>query len=192
MSFLKRRSILDELCSLWCLTKCRRKEGYKWERSQATTRQRESVVIVVYCIRSNQNDITCLFWFYSWVEMLAAKTDFPTPGDSLVQIILWLPVLLTSVSITCRMPLRFHTWFVQLELLPRALTVPSSLWLSFHFMISNFQYTNAGHGSQTTYLEYLKCQYMESFALAAGTINQTTWTMNMGTKTRPCSTKISI
>ena len=62
MNFLKRRPISDELWSLLCLTKCRRKEGYKRERLQATTRQRESVVIVVDCVRSNQNYITCLFW----------------------------------------------------------------------------------------------------------------------------------
>ena len=37
--------------------------------------------------------------------MLTAKADFPTPGDPLVQIILWLLVLLTSVSIACKMSL---------------------------------------------------------------------------------------
>jgi len=49
--------------------------------------------------------LTCLFWSCSWVEMLTAKADFPTPGDPLVQIILWPPVLLTSVLIAYRMSL---------------------------------------------------------------------------------------
>ena len=50
--------------------------------------------------------LTCLFWSCSWVEMLAAKADFLTPGDPLIQITLWPPVFLTSVSIACRMSLR--------------------------------------------------------------------------------------
>ena len=36
------------------------------------------------------------------------------------------------------------------------------------------------------------CMDLTSFAMAAGTTNQKTWTINIGTETRPCSTKISI
>ena len=49
--------------------------------------------------------LTCLFWSSSWVKILTAKADFPTPGDPLIQIILWLLIFLTLVSIACRMSL---------------------------------------------------------------------------------------
>ena len=49
--------------------------------------------------------LTCLFWSSNWVEMIATKVDFPTLEDFLIQIILWLLVSLTLVSIACRMSL---------------------------------------------------------------------------------------
>ena len=126
----------------------------------------ESVVIVVDCVRSNRNDITCLFWSCSRVEMLAAKADFPTPGDPLIQIILWPPVFLTSVSIACRMSLQMpsiHGSHILSLFPPRVLTKSSSSFCS-----------------------------ATAATMAADTMNQTTWTMNIGTETRPCSTRISI
>ena len=98
--------------------------------------------------------------------MLAAKVDFPTSGDPLIQIILWPPVFLTSVSITCKMSLQvpfIHGLHILSLFSPRVLTKSSS---SF---------------------------YLATVAtMAADTMNQTTWTMNIGTETRPCSTQISI
>ena len=164
--FLKRQSILEELCSLLCLTKCLQKEGYRWARSQATTYQRESVVIMVDCVWSNQNDIIYLFWSCSQVKMLATKADFLTPGDPLIQIILWPLVFLTSVSIAYRMSL----WVPSINSLcilslfpPKILTKSSSSLCS-----------------------------ATAATIAADTMNQMTWTMNIGTETRPCSTWISI
>ena len=96
----------DELCPLLPSTKSRRSDGYWRTRSHATTRQRASVVIVVDCVRSNRNDITCRPLPSSRVEMLAARADFPTPGDPLIQITLWPSVLLTLFSISWRMVFR--------------------------------------------------------------------------------------
>ena len=88
------------------LTKCWRRRGYRRVRSEATTRHKSSIVIVD-CLRSNQNDITCRPWSSSSrVAMLAANADFPTPGDPLIWITLWPSVLLISVSICCRMSRR--------------------------------------------------------------------------------------
>ena len=201
MRFLKRRSISDELCSLLCLTKCRRKEGYKRARSQATTRQRESVVIVVDCVRSNRSDITCLFWSCDWVEMLAAKADFPTPGDPLIQIIVWPLVFLTLVSIACRMSL----WMPSIHDLrslsfftPRALTKSSSSFFSTTvFLIYDIKFSIHECWPWITdnlpwIFETPACTDLTSFAMVADTTNQKAWTMNIGTETTPCSTKISI
>ena len=96
----------DELCPLLPSTKCWRRDGYWRTKSHAMTRQRASVVIVVDCVRSNRNDITCRPLPSSRVEMLAAKADFPTPGGPLIQITLWLSALLTLFSISCRMVCR--------------------------------------------------------------------------------------
>ena len=77
--------------------------------------------------------LTCLFWSRSWVEMLTAKADFPTPGDPLIQIILWPLVFLTLVSIGCRMPLRvpsIHDLSSLSFFLPRTLTKSSSSFFS--------------------------------------------------------------
>jgi len=89
MSDLKRWSTSDELCSLLPSTKCWWRDGYWQTRSHAAKHQRASVVIVVDWVRSNWNDITCRPWSSTRVEMLAAKADFPTPGDPLFQITLW-------------------------------------------------------------------------------------------------------
>ena len=185
MSFLKRRSILDELCSLWCLTKCRRKEGYKRARSQATTRQRESVAIVVDCVWSNQSDITCLFWSCNWVEMLAAKVDFPTPGDPLIQIILWLLVFLTLVSIACRMSLRvpsIHDLRSLSFFLPRALTrsfFSVTVFLFYDIKFSIHECRPWIIDNLPWIFETPACMDLTSFAMAADTTNQKTWTMNI-------------
>ena len=160
--FLKRRSILDELCSLLYLTKCWQKKGYRQARSQAMTCQRESVVIMVDYVQLNWNNIIYLFWFCSQVEMLTAKADFPTSGDPLIQIILWLPVFLTLVSITCKMLLQvpsIHGLHILSLFPPRVLTK-----LSSSFCLATVA------------------------TMAADTMNQTTWTMNIGIETRPCST----
>jgi len=198
MRFLKRRSISGELCSLLCLTKCRWKEGYKRARSQATTCQRESVVIVVDCVRSNRNDITCLFWSYSRIEMLATKTDFPTPGDPLIQIILWPLVFSTLVSIARRMSLRvpsIHDLHSLSFFPPRALT-------SSFFSVTVFPFYDIKFSIHECWpwitdnlpwiFETPACMDLTSFAIGTDTTNQTTWIMNMGTETRPCSTKICI
>ena len=85
--------------------------------------------------------VTCLFWSSSWVEMLTAKADFPIPGDPLIQIILWLLVFLTLVSIACRMSLRMPSiitctaWASSPQGHSPNHPVPSSLQLYFHFMI---------------------------------------------------------
>jgi len=108
MRDLKRRSMSDELCPLLPSTKNWQRDVCWWTRSQATTHQRASVVIVANCVRSNRNDITCRPMPSSRVEMLAARADFPTPGDPLIHITLWLLALLTlfliSYRIVCRVP----------------------------------------------------------------------------------------
>ena len=86
------------------LAKCWRREGYQRARSQATTRHRASVVILVDSVRSKRNGITRRPWSCNRVEMLAAKADFPTPGDPLIQMTLCSPTLL--ISILCRMAIR--------------------------------------------------------------------------------------
>ena len=181
------------------MTKCRRKEGYRRERSQVTTCQRESVVIVVDCVQSNWNDITCfLFWSYSWVEMLATKADFPTPGDPLIQIISWPPAFLASVSIACRMSLwvpSIHDLHSLSFFLPRALTSSFFSVAVFSFYDIKFSIHECWPwvtGNLPWIFEMPACMDLMSFALAVDTTNQKTWTMNIGTETTPCSTKISI
>ena len=77
----------------------------------------------------------------SWVKMLTAKADFPTPWDPLIQIILWPLVFLTLVSIACRMSLRMPSiitctaWASSRQGHSPNHPVPSSLQLYFHFMI---------------------------------------------------------
>ena len=84
------------------LAKCWRRAGYQRARSQATTCHRASVVILVDFVRSKQNGITRRPWSCNQVEMLATNADFPTPGDPLIQMILWPSTLLTASSISCR------------------------------------------------------------------------------------------
>ena len=141
----KRWLIPGELRHLSCLTKYWWKEGYRRARSQATTRQRESVLIVVDCVRSNRNEITCLFWSCSRIKILAAKADFPTPGDPLTQIILWPSTLLTSDSIACRMSLRvsfIHGSCSSSFFPPRVLTKSSSSFFSAtSFWVSDIRFS---------------------------------------------------
>ena len=98
--------------------------------------------------------------------MLATKADFLTLGDSLIQIILWPLVFLTLVSITCKISLQ----------------VPFIHGLHILNLFTSWVLTES----------------FSSFCLAtvatiaADTMNQTTWTMNIGIETRPCSTQISI
>ena len=133
--------------------------------------------------------------------MLTAKADFPTPGDPLIQIILWPPAFLASVSIAGRMSLRvpsIHDLRSLSFFLPRALTKSSSSFFSatvFSFYDINFSI----HECRPRITHNLPWIFetpawmdLTSFAMVAGTTNKTTWTMNIGTETRPCSTKISM
>ena len=106
MRNLKRRSVSDEIYPSMPLAKCWRREGCQRARSQATTRHRASVVILVDCERSNRNGIINQPWSFSRVEMLAATADFPTPGDPLIQVTLWSLTLLTWSSILCIIAVR--------------------------------------------------------------------------------------
>ena len=63
-------------------------------------------MIVVDCVRSNRNHITCRPWSCSRLVMLATKADFPTPGDPLIHITLWPSVFLIPCSISCKMSWR--------------------------------------------------------------------------------------
>ena len=74
-------------------------------RSQATVRHRALVVMVEF-VRSNRNEITWRFWSTSRLAMLAAKADFPTPGDPLIQITFETLTFLISVSMSCKMVVR--------------------------------------------------------------------------------------
>ena len=106
MSVSKMWSTLVELSSLLPCVKCCRIKEYQTARSWATTRHRAFVVIVVDCVRSNRNHVTCRFWSCSRFVMLAAKADLPTPGDPLIQITFWPSVLLILFSISCKMSRR--------------------------------------------------------------------------------------
>ena len=129
MSVSKRRSMLGELSSLLPWANCWRRNGYQRAKSQATIRQRASVAIVVDCVQSNRNHITCRLWRCSRSVTLAARADFPTPGNPPIQITLWPSPLLTSFSISCRMSIRVPgvhgSWRGSL-VPPRALTKFSS------------------------------------------------------------------
>ena len=133
--------------------------------------------------------------------MLAAKADFPTPGDPLIQIILWPLAFLTSVSIACRMSLQvpsIHDLRSSSFFPPRVLTRSSSSFLS----ATVFSFSDIKFSIHECWLwitdnlpwifEIAVCMYLMSFAMASGSTNQTTWTMNIGKESRPCSTKISI
>ena len=137
----------------------------------------------------------------SWVKMLTAKADFPTPWDPLIQIILWLLVFLTLVSIARRMSL----WVPSVHDLrslnfftPRAFTKSSSSFFSttvFPFYDIKFSIHECRPwitDNLPWIFETPACMDLTSFAMAAGIPNKTTWTMNICTETRPCSTKISV
>ena len=64
-------------------------------------RQR-AFAVAVDCVRSNRNVITWRFWSTSRLATLAAKADFPTPGDPLIQIILGPSTFLILISISCK------------------------------------------------------------------------------------------
>ena len=106
MSDLKSRSMFDEMSFLLTWVKCSRREGYRRARSQVTEHQRAFVVIVVDCVLSNRKYITCRCCSCSRMAMLAAKADFPTPVNPLIQITLGLLTLLISLSILVKMVVR--------------------------------------------------------------------------------------
>jgi len=74
-------------------------------RSQATVRHR-ALVVMVESVQSNRNEIIWRFWSTSRLAMLAAKADFPTPGDPLIQITPGPLTFLISVSMSCKMVVR--------------------------------------------------------------------------------------
>jgi len=130
--------------------------------------------------------------------MLAAQADFPIPGDPLIQIILWPLAFLASVSIAGRMSLQVPSICDLRSLsffLPRALT-------SSFFSVTVFSFYDIKFSIHECWLwiidnlpwifEMAACMDLTSFAMVVETTNQKTWTMNIGTETRPCSTKISI
>ena len=64
-------------------------------------------MVTVDYVRSNRNAITWRFWSTSRLVTLAAKADFPTPGDHpLIQIILGPSTFLILISISCKMVVR--------------------------------------------------------------------------------------
>jgi len=88
----------------------------------------------------------------------------------------------------------FHTWFAQLELLPPKDT--------HQFLVTVFPFYDIKFSIHECWpwitdnlpwiFETPACMDLTSFAIGTDTTNQTTWTMNMGTETRPCSMKICI
>ena len=133
MSDLKIRSTSDEMSFLLPWVKYSRREGYRRARSQATAHQRAFVVIVVDRVLSNRKHITCRCCPCSRMAMLAAKADFPTPGNPLIQITLGPSTLLISLSILVKMAVRvpsMHGLRKGSLLSPRALNKSSSSFLS--------------------------------------------------------------
>ena len=127
--------------------------------------------------------------------MLAAKADFPTPGDPLIQIILWPPVFLTSVSIACRMSLRVPSMHDLRSLSffpPRALTFFATVFSFYDIKFSIHECWLWITDNLPWIYGMPACMDLTLFAMVADTTNQTTWTMNISTETRPCSTKICI
>ena len=106
MRALKSRSMSDEMSSLLPWIKCFRREGYRRARSYAMARHKASVVIVVDRVLSNRKHITCRCCSWSRVAMLAAKADFPTPGNPLIQMTFGPSILLISLSILVKTSLR--------------------------------------------------------------------------------------
>jgi len=190
MSNLKRWSISDDLSFLLPSTKCWWRDGYWQTRSDAMIRQRASVVISVDRVRSNRNDITCRPWSSSQVEMLAAKADFPTPGDPFIQITLWPSALFTLLSISCRIICRvpaIHALRSRSLSPPRVCTRSSSSFCSapaFSVSIDMMSYE-----SWTGITDSPPCIFstpawtdFKLSAMAADTTNQTSWTIRIRCK----------
>ena len=90
-------------------------------------------MVTVDYVRSNRNAITWRFWSTSQLVTLAAKADFPTPGDPLIQIILGPSTFLILISISCKIVVRvpsIHDLRRGSLSSPRALTKSSSSFLS--------------------------------------------------------------
>ena len=133
MSNLKSWSMSDEMSFLLPWVKYSRSEGCRRARSQATARQRAFVVIVIDCVLSNRKYITCRCCSCSRMAMLAAKADFPSPGNPLIQITSGPSTLLISLSILVKMAVRvpsMHGLHRGSLFSPRALTKSSSSFLS--------------------------------------------------------------
>ena len=201
MSVSKMWSMLDELSSVLPWANCWRRDGYWRTRLQATTRQSASVVIVVDCVRSNWNHITCCFWLCSRLVMLDAKADLPTPGDPLIQITLWLSVFLISVSIFFKMSRRvpsIHGSQRGSLFSPRALTKSSSSFcsvLAFAVpginLLFNKYYARITDSPPWRFAIPASPDFTSS-TMASDTTNQTSWTIKGDTSTRPCLTRMSI
>ena len=103
LSMLDRSGIL----LFWTMSRmCWHTEGYRQARPRAMTHQSASVVMVADFVRSKRNNIIWRSCFCSQAVILAANADFPTPGDSLIQITLCLSTLSIPFSISCKMDLR--------------------------------------------------------------------------------------
>jgi len=127
--------------------------------------------------------------------MLTAKADFSTPGDPLIQITLWPPAFLTSVSITCRMSLWVPSIYDLCSLSffpPRALTFFATVFSFYDIKFSIHKCWSWITDNLPWIFEKLACMDLMSFAMVTDTTNQTTWTINIGTETRPCSMKILV
>ena len=190
MSNLKRRSISDDLSCLLPSTKCWHRDGYLRTRSDATTRQRASVVILVDCMRSKRNDITGRSWSSSRVKILAAKADFPTPGDPLIQITLWPSALFTLLSISCRMVCRvsfIHALCRRSLSPPRVRTKSSSSFCSapaFAVSIEMVSYESCIGTTGSPPCRFTTPTWIDftSVTMAADTTNQTSWTVRIRRK----------
>ena len=124
---------------------CWRTEGYRRARPRATTRQKASVVMVVDCVRSKRNDMTWRSCPCSRAVILAANADFPTPGDPLIQITLWLSTLWISFSISCRTVVRvpsIHGLRRKSLFSPRARTKTSNSCSAITFTFSERSYVS--------------------------------------------------
>jgi len=105
MSDLKSQSMSDELCPRSPWANCCQREGNRQARSQVTVHHR-ALVVMVESVQSNRNEITWCFWSTSQLAMLAARADFPTPGDPLIQIMLGPSTFLISFLISSKIMVR--------------------------------------------------------------------------------------
>ena len=112
---------------------------------------------MVDSVRSNRNEIIRRFWSTSRLAMLAAKADFPTPGDPLIQITLGPSTFLISFSISCKMVVRvpsIHDLRRESRFSPRTLTISSSSFLSAAAFVSFAMVVPNDHKSVRLYNEY--------------------------------------